>query len=99
MGIAYIIDAVRTPRGRGKKGVGRLSGLHPQELLGQALNGLRRTDFEPKDVEDVVTLLQVQTANIDLARVRRTLQMLESALGQSDLIPALDRAIADARRQ
>lgn len=53
----------------------------------------------PKDVEDVVTLLQVQTANIDLARVRRTLQMLESALGQSDLIPALDRAIADARRQ
>src|SRR5258706_1343858 len=54
MGIAYIIDAVRTPRGRGKKGVGRLSGLHPQELLAQALNGLRRTDFEPKDVEDVV---------------------------------------------
>ena len=52
----------------------------------------------PKDIEDVVTLLQIQAASIDLARVRRTLQMLESALGQSDLIPALDRAIADARR-
>jgi acetyl-CoA C-acetyltransferase len=54
MGTAYIIDAVRTPRGRGKKGAGRLSGLHPQELLAQALNGLRRTDFELADVEDVV---------------------------------------------
>jgi hypothetical protein len=52
----------------------------------------------PKDIEDVITLLQVQEASIDLSRVRRTLQMLESALGQSDLIPALDRAIADARR-
>ena len=54
MGIAYIVDAVRTPRGRGKKGAGALSGLHPQELLAQALNGLRRTAFDPKDVEDVV---------------------------------------------
>ena len=54
MGTAYIIDAVRTPRGRGKKGAGRLSGLHPQELLAQALNGLRRTPFELADVEDVV---------------------------------------------
>jgi acetyl-CoA C-acetyltransferase len=54
MGTAYIIDAVRTPRGRGKKGSGKLSGLHPQELLAQALNGLRRTSFELADVEDVV---------------------------------------------
>ena len=41
MGTAYIIDAVRTPRGRGKKGAGRLSGLHPQELLAQALNATK----------------------------------------------------------
>ena len=45
MGTAYVVDAVRTPRGRGKKGSGKLSGLHPQELLAQALNGLRRTAF------------------------------------------------------
>ncbi len=53
MGIAYIVDAVRTPRGKGKAS-GSLAGVHPQELLAQALNGLRRTEFEVGDVEDVV---------------------------------------------
>ena len=28
--------------------------MHPQELLAQALNGLRRSAFDPADVEDVV---------------------------------------------
>ena len=32
----FILDAVRTPRGRGKAGKGALSGVHPQELLAQA---------------------------------------------------------------
>ena len=52
---AYIIDAVRTPRGRGKPGKGALSGIHPQELLAQALRQIaERTGIEPADVEDVV---------------------------------------------
>ena len=38
----YIVDAVRTPRGRGKAGKGALSGLHPQELLASALEGGER---------------------------------------------------------
>ena len=55
MAEAWIIDAVRTPRGKGKKDTGGLSGVHPQQLLGQALNALRdRNGFDPKDVEDVV---------------------------------------------
>jgi acetyl-CoA C-acetyltransferase len=55
MGEAWIIDAVRTPRGKGKKETGALSGIHPQELLAQCLNGLRdRTGIEPGDVEDVI---------------------------------------------
>jgi acetyl-CoA C-acetyltransferase len=55
MGEAWIIDAVRTPRGRGKKETGALSGIHPQELLAQALNALAaRTGIDTKDVEDVV---------------------------------------------
>jgi acetyl-CoA C-acetyltransferase len=55
MGEAWIVDAVRTPRGRGKKDSGSLSGVHPQELLAQALEALRqRNGFEPGDVEDVV---------------------------------------------
>src|SRR5262249_29493826 len=55
MGEAWIIDAVRTPRGRGKKDTGALSGIHPQELLAQVLNALRdRSGIDPRDVEDVV---------------------------------------------
>jgi acetyl-CoA C-acetyltransferase len=55
MGEAWIIDAVRTPRGRGKKDVGGLSRVHPQQLLGQMLEALRRRNgFDPADVEDVV---------------------------------------------
>jgi len=55
MADAYIIDAVRTPRGRGKAGKGALSGIHPQELLAQTLNQLsRRNSLRREDVEDVV---------------------------------------------
>jgi acetyl-CoA C-acetyltransferase len=51
----FILDAVRTPRGRGKAGKGALSGMHPQELLAQALNYLAgRTGLRTEDVEDVV---------------------------------------------
>jgi acetyl-CoA C-acetyltransferase len=51
----FIFDAVRTPRGRGKAGKGKLSGIHPQELLAQALNRLAdRTNLEKSDVEDLV---------------------------------------------
>jgi len=55
MANALIIDAVRTPRGRGKPGSGALSGVHPQELLAQTLNQVaRRNDLSKADVEDVV---------------------------------------------
>lgn len=55
MSKAYILDAVRTPRGRGKKGKGALSAIHPQEMLAQTLNQLaKRTGIEKRDVDDVV---------------------------------------------
>jgi acetyl-CoA C-acetyltransferase len=55
MGEAWIIDAVRTPRGKGKKDVGALAGIHPQELLATTLRALAaRNDFDPRDVDDVV---------------------------------------------
>jgi acetyl-CoA C-acetyltransferase len=54
MGDAYIIDAVRTPRGKGKEN-GRLHPVHPHQLAAQLLNALpQRNDFDPKQVEDVV---------------------------------------------
>lgn len=69
MGTAYILDAVRTPRGRGKAGKGALSAIHPQELLAQALNGLAaHTQVDPREVDDVVagcvTQASEQGANI-----------------------------------
>jgi acetyl-CoA C-acetyltransferase len=51
---AWIIDAVRSPRGKGKK-TGSLHGVHPQRILAQVLNGLQaRNGFETSDVDDVV---------------------------------------------
>ncbi len=55
MATAYIVDAVRTPRGRGKPGKGALSGIHPQQLFAQALAGLvKKAGLDPKQVDDVV---------------------------------------------
>ena len=55
MGEAWIIDAVRTPRGKGKKDTGALSGIHPQALLAQCLNALQaRNGFDKSHVEDVI---------------------------------------------
>jgi len=52
---AYIVDAVRTPRGRGKAGKGALSGIHPQYLLAAALHALqKKAGFDPKNVDDVM---------------------------------------------
>jgi acetyl-CoA acyltransferase len=49
---AVIIDAVRSPMGKGKPG-GALSGLHPAELLGQVVSALlRRVDLDPGTVDD-----------------------------------------------
>ena len=54
MSEAWIIDAVRTPRGRGKNS-GALSRIHPQELMAQTLRQLAaRTGVDPGEVEDVV---------------------------------------------
>ena len=51
---AWIIDGVRTPRGKGKA-TGALHGVHPQELLAQCLNALvDRVEVEPTQVDDVI---------------------------------------------
>lgn len=71
MAEAWIIDAVRTPRGRGKPGRGALSGVHPQELLAQTLNQLAvRTGIDLREVDDVVigTVSQAGEQGANLAR-------------------------------
>ena len=51
---AWIIDAVRSPRGKGKES-GALHNVHPQRILAQVLNGLAdRHGLNTADVDDVV---------------------------------------------
>ncbi len=58
---AVIVDAVRSPLGRGRaprdgKPGGSLSSLHPAELLGQVMRQLiERNGIDPECVDDVIT--------------------------------------------
>ena len=52
---AYIIDAVRTPRGVGKPGKGALSHLHPQHLAATVLKAIKeRNNLDTATVDDIV---------------------------------------------
>jgi acetyl-CoA acyltransferase len=54
LGTAVIVDAVRTPSGKGKPG-GALAGVHPVDLLAGTLESLvARTGIDPALVEDVI---------------------------------------------
>lgn len=51
---AVIVDAIRTPSGRGKPG-GALSGIHPVDLAAATLRAVReRNGLGPADVDDVL---------------------------------------------
>ena len=55
MAEAYIIDAVRTPRGVGKPGKGALSHLHPQHLAATVLKAIKdRNHLDTATVDDIV---------------------------------------------
>lgn len=71
MNSSYILDAARTPRGRGKLGKGALTGIHPQELFAQVLNALQqRGSWSGHDVDDVIVgcVSQVGEQGANLAR-------------------------------
>ena len=55
MADAYIIDAVRTPRGIGKMGKGALSTMHPEHLTATVLTALKeRNNLKTEDVDDII---------------------------------------------
>ncbi len=71
MTASYIIDTVRTPRGRGKAGTGALSHVHPQELLAQVLQALQaRNHLDPARVDDVIVgaVSQIGEQGANIAR-------------------------------
>ncbi|HMJ34462.1 MAG TPA: thiolase family protein [Baekduia sp.] len=52
---AVIVDAVRTPVGRGKAGKGALNPIHPVDLLAHSLRELvARTGIDPERIDDVI---------------------------------------------
>ncbi len=69
---AYIIDAVRTPRGIGKVGKGALAGLHPQHLAATVLKALQqRNDLNTAEVDDIIwgTSAQIGKQGGDMGRM------------------------------
>jgi len=51
-----------------------------------------------KDVEDIQGVLRMRAASLDVDYVRRTLAMVEDALGQSDLVPLFETSLARVPR-
>lgn len=55
MAEAYIIDAVRTPRGIGKVGKGKLAEMHPQHLAAAVLKAIaERNQLNTAEVDDII---------------------------------------------
>lgn len=82
----WIVDAVRSPRGLGKAGVGSLSHIHPQRCMAQVLNALRdRAGFDPHDIDDVVTGCGVGSG--DHARDIGRMSVLDA--GWPDVVPGV----------
>lgn len=61
MSEAYIIDAVRTPRGIGKQGKGALAEQHPQHLAATVLKAIaQRNKLDTATVDDVIWSVSTQ---------------------------------------
>ncbi|KPF83548.1 acetyl-CoA C-acetyltransferase [Novosphingobium sp. AAP93] len=72
MAEAYIIDAVRTPRGIGKPGKGALSHLHPQHLAATVMKAIaERNNLDTGAIDDIIwsTSSQVDKQGGDLGRM------------------------------
>ncbi|QYH36936.1 thiolase family protein [Salinibacterium sp. M195] len=70
MTTAVIVDAIRTPSGRGKPG-GALSGEHPVDLLATVLRSLvDRNDLDPATIDDVMAGCVTQSGQqaVNIAR-------------------------------
>jgi len=70
MADAVIVDAVRTPLGKGKP-TGALAGVHPVDLLAHPLAALvERTGLDPEVIDDVIagTVTQVGEQSLNIAR-------------------------------
>jgi hypothetical protein len=68
--------------------------IHPEDLIVAKILAGR-----PKDLEDAQKLWRMQGQHLDGHHIRRNLQLLEEALGQSDLVPQFDAIVRTTRRR
>lgn len=90
MSEAYIIDAVRTPRGSGKPGKGALVNLHPQHLAASVLSAIAsRNNLPTNSIDDVIwgTSAQKGKQGGDMGRMAA----LDAGLGQEVSGITMDR--------
>lgn len=93
---ALVIDALRTPTGRGRPG-GALAGIHPVDLLAQALTALvNRTGIDPGAVDDVLIGCVSQTGEQSATPGR----MAWLAAGYPEHVPAttIDRKCGSSQQ-
>jgi acetyl-CoA acyltransferase len=82
---AVIVDAVRTPIGRGKPGKGALSPVHPVDLLAHALRAVvERTGIDPERIDDVIGGCVDQVAE----QAMNTTRYAVLAAGLPETVPA-----------
>ncbi len=65
----------------------------PEDLIAMKILAGR-----PHDLQDVAAVIRGEGERLDAGLVRATLQQLEQALGQSDLLPAFEELLRTARR-
>jgi hypothetical protein len=78
--------------------VHRLGNLQVPVARAEDVIAMKILAGRPKDLEDALAILATQGTRIDLALIRSTLDILERALDQNDLMPELDRLVQQARR-
>lgn len=52
----------------------------------------------PKDLDDVAGILRERGKRLDIARIRATIELIEKALGQSDLSPLFEAQLTRSNR-
>lgn len=75
-----------------------VAGAHVPVAAAEDVVAMKILAGRPHDAEDVVAILRARRTDIDLEIVRGTLRLLEDALAQSDLLPALEALSMRARR-
>ncbi|QRP42852.1 acetyl-CoA C-acyltransferase [Amycolatopsis sp. FDAARGOS 1241] len=93
---AVIVDAVRTPSGKGKPG-GRLSGVHPADLLSAVLLALvERTGLDPVLIDDVLAGCVGQAGEQSLNIARNA--VLGAGLPESVPATTIDRQCGSSQQ-